>query len=123
MNLQNTIQVYQDNLNKVNKLTKQYNLSLIELTHRLSLCEESLAEVNFHCYDNDRESILCILGDALGRSDWDRKLQYGNESYRWIKTIEGVKFNIFDAEKIPAPSERPVATTDFPIQLAETSVA
>lgn len=109
------------NLQKVQDVVAKYNLGTLDNMISIDVRNEQ-PEISFHCYDTDRETVLVTLGDLLGRQWWERKLQYGNEAYRWIRVIDGVKFNIFDAEKIAKPVERPVTVTDFPIQLAEEAV-
>lgn len=124
MNLQERLSIHLSNLQRIADLLTKYNFTAADFdTVTLSLNTEDKPEITFHCYDSNRETVLVILGDFLGRNGWERKLQYGNEFYRWFKTIDGVKVEIFDAERIAKPIERPVQVSNFPIQLQDQSVA
>lgn len=123
MNLQSNITTLQKHNETLVQFYCQYFKVPLDLDCGVNVSEEDQVVINFHAYKSNRETVLTLLGDVLGRSNWNRKLQYGNEAYSWEKEIGTIKVKIYDAETISKPVERPVATTDFPIQLSETAVA
>lgn len=68
--------------------------------------------------EGGREQLLALAGDLFGRTDWIKKLNYGNTHFHWIKDLQGVKITLNDAERILLPQDKiPVPPSAFPILL------
>lgn len=73
-------------------------------------------------YPDDRLRALSLVGDVFGRDGWKRLKDYGNETFSWSKTVDGVRVLVPRVENIEIPlNDSPVPVNAFPLQLAETT--
>lgn len=57
-----------------------------------------------------------VLGEALGKFGWVRKMNYNGTQFDWIREVDGVKIVISDAEDCDMNGS-PVPEKAFPIMI------
>jgi hypothetical protein len=73
------------------------------------------------CSDYSRTKVLQEWAEAFGMNDWTAEPD--GTKIKWTRTFDGVKLIIYGAKELPVPEPRPVAVTEWPLQLTEgTSV-
>jgi hypothetical protein len=103
-----------DNLTTIAKLLVKYDF---KETGSLNLGKDE-PEIFFFCYDTNRESILALVADQVGKEGWKRDLVYHGRSDNWTKIVDGVSLIISEAELIPQPTKpTEVSPKDFPLML------
>ena len=71
------------------------------------------------CYQGSREEILNTYAEVFGKDGWTASEETRRTD--WSKTILGVTVILYDAKQLPPVIPRPVALTEWPIQLTENS--
>ena len=69
------------------------------------------------CADYTRTAILREFAEAFGMDDW--VAESDGAKIKWTRTLDGVEMIIYNAKELPVPEPRPVAVTEWPLQLTE----
>ena len=80
---------------------------------------DDVVQFSSWCYNGDRESRLDSYAKVFGKDGW--LATDSGSRIDWSKTILGVTVTIYDAKHMPPREPRPVALSEWPIQLTENS--